>query len=431
MELSPTALFSFSTILFLILLPLSIVLMFCFKRRLILFIHRGSNKDKYGYLREWTNLNEGLGTILDEKELIIEIKKIVKQGLKVNSVELVLDNPDTELMQWLFRYGEAISVKELSRVLPKQFEENRQFLQRLDAHIIVAVYAKHTLLGLLAVGKKTNRRAFFNEDKQLLKIISRQIAIAILNARSSQESAVSQEMEQVGKLSSFLIHDLNNLISTLSTVIHNASINFDNQNFRKDSLSTISGTITKMNSLIGRLSTLPNKLELVPRPTNINVIIEEAIARTGIDDNPRIRLLRLFEYVPQLSLDAECFQKAIQSLVFNAMDSMPNGGTLTIKTSYHQGIGASNDSYVQITIKDTGCGMSGEFIQQRLFKPFQSNKHKGLGISLFQCKNIVQAHGGEIQVESQEGKGSAFLLRLPVRRIEQELKETVPKKARG
>jgi signal transduction histidine kinase len=287
------------------------------------------------------------------------------------------------------------------------------------------------LLGLLAAGKKSNRRAFVDEDRQLIKIISRQVAIVILSSRLTSDLAVSQEMQQVSKLSSFLIQDLKSFISTLSSVIQNAATDFDNPQTRKDSLSTISGTINKMNCLMEKLSTLPNKLELIPTPTNINVVIEEAITRLRIDDMPTIRLLRLFEYVPQLNIDAGSFKKAIQNIIFNAVDSMPKGGTLTVKTSYQEGIGLSNGNYVQIMVRDTGSGMSNDFIQQRLFKPFQSNKHQGLGIGLFQSKAIVEAHGGQIQVQSQEGKGSTFTINLPVQRTNQAFQESVPKNGAG
>jgi len=430
MELNLTTFFPFPVIHLLVVFLLTTLLIYS-KKRPKMSIQKKSRKDKHGYLKEWTDLNERLGTIVTNDELITEIKRIVKQGLQVDSLELVLDNLDTELMQWLFRYGEPILVTELSRVVPRLFEENKIFLQGLNAQILVSLYGKHKLLGLLAVGKKLNRRAFTNEDRQLIKIISRQVAIVILSSKLTSDLAVSQEMQQVSKLSSFLIQDLKSFISTLSSVVQNAAVDFDNPKIRKDSLSTISGTINKMNCLMEKLSTMPNKLELVPRPTNINVVIEEAITRLRIDDMSTIRLLRLFEYVPQLNIDAESFQKAIQNLIFNAMDSMPKGGTLTIKTSYQEGIGVSNGSFVQIMVRDTGCGMSNDFIQQRLFKPFQSNKHQGLGIGLFQSKAIVEAHGGKIQVESQEGKGSTFTINLPVQRRNPAFQESVPKNGAG
>jgi len=67
-----------------------------------------------------------------------------------------------------------------------------------------------------------------------------------------------------------------------------------------------------------------------------------------------------------------------------------------------------------ITVSDNGCGMSGEFIEKHLFKPFYTTKKKGLGIGLYQCKSIVEAHGGSIKVKSKEGMGTDFTVYLPL-----------------
>jgi signal transduction histidine kinase len=69
---------------------------------------------------------------------------------------------------------------------------------------------------------------------------------------------------------------------------------------------------------------------------------------------------------------------------------------------------------VLVSVTDSGCGMSESFIRERLFRPFQSTKKKGLGIGLFQCRAIVQAHGGGIQVTSEPQKGTTFIVSLPV-----------------
>jgi len=71
-------------------------------------------------------------------------------------------------------------------------------------------------------------------------------------------------------------------------------------------------------------------------------------------------------------------------------------------------------SYVEIIISDTGIGISQDFIQNRLFKPFQTTKKKGLGIGLYQCKEIVTVHGGKIDVVSDENEGTSFKVLLPI-----------------
>jgi hypothetical protein len=398
---------SFLAAFFVFFFFISIIFSRSLNQRLRLFIDRSFYKDKYDYRREWANLSERLGTILNVDELIVEVKKIVKQVLHVDSTEMVLENLDTELMQWLLRYGEPISIAELSKKQPRLFEENKQLLEKLGAYILVSLNAKQKLLGILTVGRKEGQGVFSNEDKELLKIISRQVSIAILNARLSEELIVSQEMEHFHKLSSFLIHDLKNFVSMLSLVVQNAKDNFDNPEFQKDSLTTISGAIARMNNLMQKLSTLPKELELKPCLTDLNRVVMEALEKSKIKDAKQIRLINELNGLPKVMMDSEYIEKVILNLILNAVEAMPQGGRIKIGSQ-------QNGKFVELTVSDTGCGMSREFIDKHLFKPFQSTKRKGLGIGLFQCKTIVEAHKGRIEVESQPNQGTTFTLKLPI-----------------
>ena len=73
------------------------------------------------------------------------------------------------------------------------------------------------------------------------------------------------------------------------------------------------------------------------------------------------------------------------------------------------------DRYLFLRVKDDGCGMSPEFLEKLLFRPFQTTKQQGIGIGMFQSKMIVEAHGGELSAESEEGKGATFSMVLPKR----------------
>ena len=90
---------------------------------------------------------------------------------------------------------------------------------------------------------------------------------------------------------------------------------------------------------------------------------------------------------------------------------MPGGGKILIQTSQRNG-------WVVLSVSDTGCGMSPEFLQHSLFRPFSTTKKSGIGIGVFHCKMIVEAHGGKIEVDSELGKGSVFRVLLPITRKE-------------
>ncbi|MFC1592672.1 ATP-binding protein [Candidatus Omnitrophota bacterium] len=371
--------------------------------------------DKCDSVNVKANIVERLGTIINLGKLKNELQGILKQVLDVSSFQLVLDNSETEFIQWLLRYAGPITIKKFSQRYPELYKQDRELLKQFNAFVLVSLDVEKEKIGMLAIGKKDNKQGFSSQDMELLKIIGQQASRAILNAGLKKEHHISCQMEGFHKLSAYITQDLKNFVSLLSIFVENAEKNFASAEFKRNSLANISGTIAKMNNLIQRLSSLPKKLVLKAQPLNINVLINETINKLNINYGNGIKLSRLFDYMPQIAVDVKQMQQVFQNLTLNAIEAMPKGGSITIKTSYHEGIGAFNDKYIQVIYKDTGFGMSGEFIQESLFKPFHSTKHKNIGIGLFQCKTIIEAHGGEIFVESQEGKGSNFIIRLPVK----------------
>jgi signal transduction histidine kinase len=103
--------------------------------------------------------------------------------------------------------------------------------------------------------------------------------------------------------------------------------------------------------------------------------------------------------------DPEETGKVLLNLLLNAVEASGGEGSVSVE------VGSDDSAWVRV--RDQGCGMSAEFLRTRLFKPFSTTKEKGLGIGLYQCRQIVKAHGGRIDVRSEEGKGSTFTVMLP------------------
>ena len=162
-----------------------------------------------------------------------------------------------------------------------------------------------------------------------------------------------------------------------------------------------------------KLSTLPRKLELKVQQVDINGLIEEVISKLKIEQARQVKLARHLDGLSSIRVDRGYIEKVILNLILNAIEAMSSGGKLTIGTRT-AGANGANGKYAEITVEDTGSGISPEFIQRQLFRPFQSSKQKGLGIGLFQCKSIVEAHHGSIEVESEVGKGTIFTVKLPI-----------------
>jgi signal transduction histidine kinase len=119
------------------------------------------------------------------------------------------------------------------------------------------------------------------------------------------------------------------------------------------------------------------------------------------------RLTVRYGTVPTVSIDPEQIKSVIVNLVHNARDAIGEAsGHITVETL------ARRDG-VTVVVSDTGPGMSPDFIEEKLFRPFQTTKKQGIGIGLFQCKTMVDAHGGQIDVTSRVGTGTTFRVFLP------------------
>lgn len=403
------------------------------KNKLRLFIDRTFYKGKYDYRKEWAQISKKISSIFELDKILSTITQVISEVINVKHSSIMLLNEergeffvaegaasrdgiskqvkfkkDGEFADWLWRFAEPLLIETFAERSDTRrvYEKEKKNLEDLKAAVIVPLVAKQSLIGMLCVGEKPSREPFTGEDLELLKRIAEQTATAILNVKLSEELIISREMESFYKVSSFLIHDLKNFSSMLSMVVQNAKDNFDKPEFRRDALSTISNTVSRMNNLMQKLSVLPKELELKPHLTDLNHLMIETLAKSKIENAGQIRLVKELNGLPKVMVDSERIEKVVLNLILNASEAMNQEGEIRIGSR-------QNERFVELSVSDTGCGMSEEFIDKQLFKPFQSTKKKGLGIGLFQCKTIVEAHKGRIDVESKEGIGTRFTVKLP------------------
>ena len=157
--------------------------------------------------------------------------------------------------------------------------------------------------------------------------------------------------------------------------------------------------------MIARLSTLRQRPDLVFADADLNELVRETLGR--LNRAPNVELTNELQPLPRVRVDREQIQGVVTNLVLNAQEAVGRGGQVQVRTE-------QNDGYVVLSVADNGCGMTPAFVAEKLFRPFQSTKKRGLGIGLFQSRTIVQAHGGRLQVESELGKGTTFQVSLPV-----------------
>ena len=396
------------------------------------WLNRHLKRPTYDYRNVWNNFSQSTLTLLEQKEFCATVTRMVSSTLGTPAVTIWLVDEKGEFASLggstLHSMVEERSFQikdddfagfmrsgaegQLPRVVQRQNggatrevpAGGDETAEQVRTWFCAPMRAAGNLVGFMTLSERTNGTPFSTEDLDLLKTISDQTANSLLNLRFSERIREAKQLEAFQTISAFFVHDLKNLASTLSLTLKNLPVHYDNPEFRKDALNVISNCVEKINAMCGKLSSLKHKLELDMRKTDVNDLIDNTLANmNGVTKGIVVKNLRA---VPAALADPEQIQKILVNLVINACEATGENGRIMVETD-------SKDGWIELSVSDNGCGIPMEFLEKSLFRPFKTTKKKGLGIGLFQCKRIMEAHGGKIDVESEPGKGSTFRLLLP------------------
>jgi len=378
---------------------------------------------KYDYRRQWVAFTKRLGSLVSLDELAPQLLVAVVEtvgaiagvlylktagesryrataavGLRLPAPALADDHPliASLRMRWtplVVESGPAAAELELF--------ERWAFP---GASVIAPLRWHDELTGFLLIGPERHGDSYTAEDLELVATVGEQAAGAVVTARLSENLAQARGFEAFHRLTSFVIHDLKNSITALSMLSDNALKNVDDPDFQRDALQTVARTVECMKALLGRLSRTPQPSGLCREPVDLATLAQDATAPMLKSD--RIRLVKDLQPL-SISADGEALARVIQNLVTNAVQSIDGRGIVTLKTF-------AEDGRAVVSVSDTGCGMSEEFVRTSLFAPFRSTKQGGWGIGLYHAKGLVEAHGGTIEVSSRPGTGTTFAVRLPI-----------------
>ena len=274
------------------------------------------------------------------------------------------------------------------------YQRKSQSLERVTES--VKAIAKGKLDEELMVGSSDDMRSLADNVNLMTERLREQFA----------REAETRQLNSFVKLSAMLAHDLKNAIEGLSLMVGNIERHFDNPSFRTDAMHALTASTNKLRNLVTRLSNPVNTLSgefKMPRPTDLVPLLQRVVRQ--IADPVRHQYEIDVQLPPSLfaMADGERMEKVMENLVLNAVEAMHNSnGKLTVRAGTDEGGKAF------FSVADTGPGMTSEFIQQRLFRPFSTTKARGVGLGLYTCREVVRANNGKIEVESKPGSGTTF-----------------------
>ncbi|MBV8380725.1 MAG: PEP-CTERM system histidine kinase PrsK [Paucibacter sp.] len=272
-----------------------------------------------------------------------------------------------------------------------------------NAWLIVPLQTSGELMGFVLIAPSRAPFEINWEVRDLLKTAASQASGYLAQVQAAEALLEARKFEAFNKMSAFVVHDLKNIITQLSLMMKNAQRLRDNPEFQQDMLDTVENSLEKMRQLM-------LQLREGERPHGVSSGVDlEAIARRlakAASGKGRVLELELQSRIHTRGQE-ERIERVIGHVVQNALDATPTERRVSLRLD-------ETGSQARVQVVDEGCGMSEEFVQNRLFKPFETTKANGMGIGAYESYQYLQELGGRITVESRLQQGTTVTILLPL-----------------
>ncbi|BAL93751.1 XrtA/PEP-CTERM system histidine kinase PrsK [Rubrivivax gelatinosus] len=332
--------------------------------------------------------------------------EVYRQAARWNTAEVgAAEGRDSALVAFLGEPGWVIDLDEF-RDAPRRYGNLALpgWLQEAaDTWLVVPLPVAGELLGFVTLGRPRTPLELNWEVRDLLKTAARQAAGILAQMQATEALLEARKFEAFNRMSAFVVHDLKNIVTQLSLMMKNAQRLHANPEFQQDMLMTVESSLEKMRRLMLQLregATPPGGARGVEIAAIVRRIAATArsAGRTIEADCAEGLATRGHE---------ERLERVLGHLVHNALDATPPEGRVWVHAARHGG-------QVRIVVGDTGCGMSEDFVRNKLFRPFSSTKTSGMGIGSYESFQYLRELGGTIDVASRVGEGTVITLLMPL-----------------
>lgn len=399
------------------------------RRKVKVFIAKHFFANKYEYREEWLSLIEKIettsaesyyqmATTIMKSKLNVEqgaiVKYLTNQQYKIQYNDGVEFTPALEaelhkLAAFSQKHGWIIDIQEYVKApsFYKGLELDIDSCMRGNISVVVPIFIGKAFYGLFVFAKAKDVEPLNWEDRDLFFAMSKQLGNFISLHEANDKLAESKQFDAFNRMSAFLVHDLKNVQAQLKLINKNAEKHRQNPDFIDDVFETIDSATTRLDKMLEQLRKKQVAQSQVS-VTSINGLIQDVIKQRNVD-------LPVVQYTGQdsvdMQIDSETFFSVLNHLVQNAQEATQDDGSVEVCLSKSEG-------NVIIEIIDNGTGMTEDFISRRLFKPFDTTKgNAGMGIGVYEAKQFIEGIAGVIEVDSIVGKGSKFVITLPLNPI--------------
>ncbi|MCS7280219.1 MAG: ATP-binding protein [Desulfobacterota bacterium] len=279
----------------------------------------------------------------------------------------------------------------------------------------------------LSFRKMTERLKKADEEiKELIRTLEEKVEERTKELKAAQLQIIqSEKLASIGKLSATIAHEINNPLNGILTYTKLIEKRLARDGLSQEEIQKIKGYLTTMIRETERCSSIVRNLLDFARQrepslkfdVNLNNIVDDSLNFLSNQISlQNIEVVKEYSDIPLITADPQQMRQVLMNILMNACEAMPQGGRLKVRTGF-----LAEEEKVFIEVEDTGVGIEKELLD-KIFDPFFTTKEKGTGLGLSVVYGIVNAHKGNLNVESKKGEGTKVTVKLPVR-LEKEQKE--------
>ncbi|WP_426054029.1 XrtA/PEP-CTERM system histidine kinase PrsK [Janthinobacterium sp. PSPC2-1] len=272
-----------------------------------------------------------------------------------------------------------------------------------DVWLLVPLMLHGQLFAFVALARPRTRIGLNWEILDVLKIAGSQAASYLAHRESLDTLTVARQFDSFNRMSTFIVHDLKNLVFQLSLLLSNAEKHRANPAFQEDMLGTLDHSVQKMKTLLQKLAR--GEAPEAPAPLQLDGLLRQAVAaKASLAPAPRLEIV---DGELTVLANRARLERVLGHLIQNAIEATASDGTVDVRLRRVQHTAV-------VELDDTGQGMSEQFIRERLFKPFDTTKTAGMGIGVFESREYLREVGGSLEVRSEPQVGTTFRVILPL-----------------
>lgn len=354
---------------------------------------------------ELTNADRGTLYLIDKEKN--ELWSLIAMGSEIKEIRLKIGEG---MAGYVAKTGEILNIKDVSKDprYRSDFDKTSGY-ETKNALTFPIKNKKGEIIGVLQL-LNSKKGEFSKYDEELLNAMSIHSAIALQNAELVEKLLQAERVQSLGKMANFLIQDIKKPI----LVSKRYAEHLKNKNLSPDNVQIVDMLLEQLNHVADLVQTTSSYSEGKTILRTITVSLNKTLTdySTRIEtyvESRNCKIVNEFDKDVNVKLDVKEFYQCYMHLIKNACDAMPDGGTITISTKRED-----KEKKVKILFSDTGLGIA-ESLKEKIFEPFfTQGKKEGTGLGLSITKQIVEAHGGKIEVQSSLGEGATFIVTLPV-----------------